>query len=309
RETFEGDPSRALPYKEVGAGIAFAGIEYYLPLFFDETATLFDYLPADSVLVTTGELDAVIDRIPQDTQSSDHFLKSDRDRPILPPERLFLDFDALHAQFRHFSRLALQVDKAHPQLRPPPDVAVQRQSADPIARLRQVVEHGQAAVLLCADSAGRRETLMQLLAEHRLHPVEVESIQAFLHDPQPFAISPSPLSSGFAADDPALLFLTEGDLFPGYTARRSKRKHQPATNVEAMVRDLSELRVGDPVVHTQHGIGRYQGLITMDLGEGEAEFMHLEYAGDANLYVPVSQLHVISRYSGADPDTAPLHQL
>lgn len=309
RETFEGDPSRALPYKEVGAGIAFAGIEYYLPLFFDETATLFDYLPAQSVLATSGDLEAVVARFSQDTQSRYDFLKSDRDRPVLPPERLFLNFEALHEHFRRFARLALVADKAHPQLRPPPDVAVQRQASDPIARLRHVVEGSDAAVLLCADSAGRRETLMQLLAEHQLHPVEVESIQAFLHDPQPFAISPAPLSSGFAVVEPSLLFLTEGDLYPGYTARRSRRRQEQATNVEAMVRDLSELRVGDPVVHTQHGIGRYQGLITLDLGEGNAEFLHLEYAGESNLYVPVSQLHVISRYSGADPDNAPLHQL
>src|SRR5690606_28821171 len=161
----------------------------------------------------------------------------------------------------------------------------------------------------CADSAGRRETLVQMLAEHGLRPQPVGSIQDFLDGDDAFAIGIAPLSAGFTLRDDNIAFLTEGDLYPGHGAQRRRRSRERTSNVEAMVRDLAELRAGDRVVRAQHGIGRYHGLISMDLGEGETEFLHLEYANSATLYVPVSQLHVIARYSGADPDAAPLHQL
>src|SRR5690606_7515372 len=135
--------------------------------------------------------------------------------------------------------------------------------------------------------------------------------QAFLDDGARFGLAVAPLSAGFGVPGGALLFLTENDLYPGHAGatRRGKRTQERTSNVEAMVRDLAELRAGDPVVHAQHGIGRYHGLVNMDMGEGEMEFLHLEYASGSTLYVPVSQLHVIARYSGADPDAAPLHQL
>ncbi|MDM9559700.1 transcription-repair coupling factor [Bordetella petrii] len=312
REEFEGDPSRALPYKDIGNGIAFAGVEYYLPLFFDETATLFDYLPADAITVTLGDIDDAVLRFTQDTASRHAFLKSDRERPVLPPEALFLDGAALHARFKAFARLALTDGAAHPDFAPAPDVSVSRRAEDPIARLRTLLARGESRVLLCADSAGRRETLAQMLAEFGAPPAaQPESIQAFVASDAPFALATAPLSAGFGIPSARLLFLTENDLYPGLAgvSRRGRRDQERASNVEAMVRDLSELRAGDPVVHAQHGIGRYHGLVNMDMGEGEMEFLHLEYANGSTLYVPVSQLHVIARYSGADPDAAPLHQL
>ena len=312
REEFEGDPSRALPYKDIGNGIAFAGVEYYLPLFFDETATLFDYLPEDAITVTIGDIDDAVRRFGQDTSTRYGFLKSDRERPVLPPSSLFLDGEALYARFKAFPRLALTDGTPHPDFTAAPDVSVSRRAEDPVARLRAVLSRGESRVLLCADSAGRRETLAQMLTEFNLAPdAQPESLQEFLVSQSSFSLISAPLSAGFGMPSAEVVFLTENDLYPGNTgaSRRGRRDQERASNVEAMVRDLSELREGDPVVHAQHGIGRYHGLINMDMGDGEMEFLHLEYASGSTLYVPVSQLHVIARYSGADPDAAPLHQL
>ncbi|CAB3687013.1 transcription-repair coupling factor [Achromobacter kerstersii] len=312
REIFEGDPSRALPYKDIGNGIPFAGVEYYLPLFFEETATLFDYLTAGTVTVTVGDIDDAIQRFNQDTTSRYSFLKSDRERPVLPPSALFLDSETLYTRLKEFRRLSLSAGEPHPDFRAVPDVSIARRSDDPIAKLRALVQTRQTRVLLCADSAGRRETLVQMLNEYGVTPdAQPDTIEAFLASDANFGIVAAPLTTGFGLPQANLAFLTENDLYPGLatTGRRGKRDQERASNVEAMVRDLSELRAGDPVVHAQHGIGRYHGLVNMDMGEGEMEFLHLEYANGSTLYVPVSQLHVIARYSGADPEAAPLHQL
>ncbi|OZI65414.1 transcription-repair coupling factor [Bordetella genomosp. 1] len=312
REVFEGDPSRALPYKDIGSGIAFAGVEYYLPLFFEQTATLFDYLATDTITVTLGDIDGAVQRFAQDTASRHGFLKSDRERPVLPPETLFLDGEGLHAGFRQFARLALGTERGHPDFIAAPDVGVSRRADDPVAKLRTLLDRTDARVVLCADSAGRRETLSQMLAEQRIAiDLQTDDVQGFLRDHGHFGLAVAPLSAGFGLPQCGLVFLTENDLYPGNSpARRGgKRAQERTSNVEAMVRDLAELRAGDPVVHAQHGIGRYHGLVNMDMGEGEMEFLHLEYASGSTLYVPVSQLHVIARYSGADPEAAPLHSL
>ena len=280
-------------------------------MFFDETATLFDYLADDTVTVTVGDIDDAMQRFGQDTASRYGFLKSDRERPV-PPSALFLDPETLHGKLKDFRRLALTAGQPHPDFRAAPDVSVARRAEDPVAKLRALVQGRQSRLLLCADSAGRRETLVQMLNEFGVTPdAQPDSIEAFLSSDAHFGIAAAPLSAGFGLPGAGLAFLTENDLYPGLatTGRRGKRDQERASNVEAMVRDLSELRAGDPVVHAQHGIGRYHGLVNMDMGEGEMEFLHLEYANGSTLYVPVSQLHVIARYSGADPEAAPLHQL
>ncbi|WP_143161040.1 transcription-repair coupling factor [Pollutimonas bauzanensis] len=312
REIFEGDPSRALPYKDIGNGIAFAGIEYYLPLFFTHTATLFDYLPEQSFTVTLGDINQAVQRFAQDTHSRYQFLKSDRERPVLPPEQLFLDEEGLFSRLKSFARLALVGDGVHPDFQAAPNVAIARRAEDPAANLRLLLDRHEGRIALCADSAGRRETLLQMLAELGIRPdFASETLQDFLGSESRFALVIAPLSNGFGLVDHALTLLTENDLYPSQArpTRRGKRAQEHASDVEAMVRDLSELREGDPVVHAQHGIGRYRGLIEMDLGEGQMELLHLEYANGSTLYVPVAQLHVIARYSGSDPDHAPLHQL
>ena len=319
REVFEGDPSRALPYRDMGNGIPFAGVEYYLPLFFESTATLFDYLKPETIVVTLGDIDDAMRRFTQDTATRYNFLKSDRERPVLPPEALFLQSEALFEQLKSFPRLSLSADKAHPDFLPAPDIGISRRAEDPLAKLRLLLDQRSGPtdrkvtrIVLCTDSHGRRETIVQMLAEHGLVPdAQTESVADFLQSEAHFGITVAPLATGFTVRAHSLLFLTENDLYPGHggTARRGKRDQERASNVEAMVRDLSELREGDPVVHAQHGIGRYHGLVNLDMGEGEMEFLFLEYANKTTLYVPVSQLHVIARYSGTDSESAPLHLL
>src|SRR5690606_29174163 len=304
RDLFEGDPSRATPYKDMGNGIAFAGIEYYLPLFFDDTATLFDYLRPDTITITIGTIEEAIRQFHDDTQSRYRFLKSDRERPVLPPEHLFLSEEQFFVHLKSFARLHLDENAPNAQFAPAPDIAVLRRSDDPFARLRAWLDRGEQRLLLCADSAGRRETLLQLLREQQLEPsAAFDNVQDFVASDIDFGIAIAPLNTGFIIGERQLCLVTENDLYPGSAsvAQRRRKKQERSSNVDAMVRDLSELREGDPVVHMQYGIGRYHGLVTMDLGEGDIELLHLQYSGNSTLYVPVSQLHVISRYSGADP--------
>lgn len=314
RETFEGDPSRTVIYKDMGSGIASAGIEYYLPLFFEETATLFDYLPQGSTLAMVGDIDAAIKRFWADTESRYKFLKADRERPILPPQSIFLGDEQFFVLAKPHARLALNRDgngEASELSAPVPNIAVNRHLDDPLTNLRAYLLQTGKRVMICAESGGRRETLQQYFSEFDLAPAPVEGFEGFLASDAKVTLGVAPLHAGFelAAPQGQLVFITETELYAGSGRRVGKKKQEAVTQVESMVRDLSELKIGDPVVHINHGIGRYMGLTSMDLGEGETEFLHLEYAKDTKLYVPVSQLHVISRYSGASPDDAPLHTL
>ena len=198
------------------------------------------------------------------------------------------------------------------RIRPAPDVAVDRRATDPLALLKRHLDRSQGATVVAADSAGRRETMLQFFAEFGLKPDLFDSYRDFADSGSSFALCVAHLQEGFVTPTPLVTHLTETELYRGSASvrrRSGKRQQERASNVEMMVRDLSELRIGDPVVHAQHGIGRYLGLETMDLGDGAMEFLQLEYAKQTKLYVPVSQLHVISRYSGAADDDAPLHSL
>ncbi len=314
REVFEGDPSRYSIYKDIGNGIPSAGIEYYLPLFFDETATLFQYLPEETCFALVGDIEASIKRFWNDTQSRYKFLKADSQRPILAPEKIFLSSDDFFILAKPYGRLVIQNEDAPSEISARlPDVAVNRRADDPISGLRNWLDRTDKRVMICADSSGRRETLQQYFSEYQLDFTLCDSFLDFQTGTAKVMLGVAPLHAGFqlSADFGNLAFLTETELYAGSgSARRAGRRRQEATTqVDAMVRDLSELKIGDPVVHESHGIGRYRGLISMDMGEGETEFLHLEYANETMLYVPVAQLHVISRYSGASPDAAPLHTL
>ncbi|HEX5345402.1 MAG TPA: transcription-repair coupling factor [Duganella sp.] len=314
REHFEGDPSRAVIYKDIGAGIASAGIEYYLPLFFEQTATLFDYLPQGAVVATVGDIEAAIKRFWTDTASRYRFIKADRERPIMAPEELFLNEEQFFVLAKPYPQVAIRknADAGASELSAPvPDIAVNRHLDDPLTNLRAYLMQSGSRVMICAESNGRRETLQQYFNEYDLPLAGVEGYEGFVASDAKLALGVAPLHAGFelSADGARLIFITETELYAGSGRRVGKKKQEAVTQVESMVRDLSELKIGDPVVHVNHGIGRYMGLTSMDLGEGEAEFLHLEYAKETKLYVPVSQLHVISRYSGASPDDAPLHTL
>ncbi|MCG1054733.1 transcription-repair coupling factor [Mycetohabitans sp. B5] len=312
RAEFEGDPSRAPIYKDIGNGVPSAGIEYYLPLFFEDTATLFHYLPKHTHLVLVGDIEASIRQFSDETKQRHAFLSHDRERPILAPARLFLseqDFFTLAKPFARLSLGAKPSDDAERWSMPLPSLAIDRHAHDPLDALRRYLDTASQRVLLVAESAGRRETIAQLLADHHLRASLFDSFDAFVQGDAPFGLAVAPIASGFVLPAEHIALVTETELYGPLARRASRRRQEQASDVDSMVRDLSELKVGDPVVHSQHGIGRYMGLVTMDLGEGDTEFLHLAYQGDSKLYVPVSQLHMISRYGGADPDNAPLHAL
>jgi transcription-repair coupling factor (superfamily II helicase) len=333
RERFEGDPSKAGPYRDVGNGIASAGIEYWLPLFFDGTATLFDYLPPDALIATHGDVEAAGRRFVEETAQRHTFLAHDAQRPLLRPDELFLGVEQWFVAARAFGRYALReprsalsvaddapeaaageietpVTRRAPHSSGLPALAVERRADTPLARLSAWLDATDDRVLILAESAGRRETLAQLLGEHGIAMPQVDDWASFADTPLPRALGIGPLAEGFLRGGlPGVAVVTEAELFAGAARRRRGRRQEAATDVDAIIRDLSELSVGDPVVHAQHGIGRYRGLVNLDLGDGQTEFLHLQYASDATLYVPVSQLHLIGRYSGASPEEAPLHGL
>ena len=312
REVFEGDPSKSNIYRDIGNGIASAGIEYYLPLFFEQTATLFDYLPEGSSFALVGDIDATIRRFWSDTRSRHNFLKADRERPLLPPEDIFLTDEDFFTLVKPHGRWVLQEATIASELSAPlPDIAVNRRLDDPLSNLRSFLLQTDKRVMICADSSGRRETLREYFNEYDLPLKACESLDEFRNGSDRLVLCVAPLHGGaqLSAELGNLAFITETELYAGSGRRAGRKRQEAATQVESMVRDLSELKIGDPVVHINHGIGRYQGLVSMDLGEGETEFLHLEYAKEAKLYVPVSQLHVISRYSGAAQEDAPLHTL
>ncbi|SMB30023.1 Transcription-repair-coupling factor [Sterolibacterium denitrificans] len=328
REVFEGDASRAAIYKDVSNGVAPGGIEYYLPLFFDEgaLATLFDYLPADSLLFQHHDVPGAVNEFWRDTRERHRMMSGEKTRPILPPQEIFLTDEQFFARAGEFARLVLptafgtgaMIDGtalAEAPVPPPPRVAVDRRAEDPLSLLRAHLASFPGRTLLLAESPGRRETIAEYLAEYGLRPAPSADFAGFLGSDEKFMLGVAPLSGGFVLKEPDLVLITENELYaatarPRTTGKRGARR----SNLEGWLRDLSELKINDPVVHEQHGIGRYLGLALLDMGmtgklKEQSEFLHLEYAGGDTLYVPVAQLHLISRYSGADPEAVQLHKL
>jgi transcription-repair coupling factor (superfamily II helicase) len=307
RETFEGDPSKSAVYKDVSNGIAPAGVEYFLPLFFESTASVFDYLPEKTRVHLDRDLHAAFTDFWRDTQARYQVLKGDRTRPVLPPAELFLSAEEFFVQARRFERN----DEASASMlaHALPDVAVERRAADPLHKLKAFLAQTDCRTLILAESPGRRETLSQYLHEYGLQPSPTQGFEEFRRAEARVALGVAPLASGFVLPGERLALVTESELYAGTARSRVRRDRAKVSSVEGMLRDLSELRPGDPVVHVQHGIGRYHGLVDLDLGEGGTEFLLLEYADADRLYVPVSQLHLIGRYSGGPPEQAPLHKL
>ena len=330
REEINGNPNDAAVYKAVSGGQFGAGVEYYLPLFFEEgCATLFDYIGADALAVCVGDVHAEARRFEGEVKSRFQMAQGDATYPPLPPQHLYLAAD-------QFSGCL----KAYPQILPElggtafalPNVAVNRQAEQPLQALQDFQAAFGGRILLTAESAGRRETMLGFFAQHGLKPKSVAGWQAFLDSDEKLCITVTPLAYGFRlgqpensvgqiieSDIPAaadvsgslkIALITESDLYQ-YVAksRSSTRRKKHAAVSDGLLRDLAEISIGDPVVHEEHGIGRYMGLVSMDLGGEAQEMMLLEYAGEAQLYVPVSQLHLISRYSGAAHENVQLHKL
>ena len=330
REVFEGDPTRCSIYKDANLGIPSAGIESYLPMFFEEKSSLFNFFPrsGDPVwLWSIGDIEESIRSFWKDTLSRYEFLKHDLDRPILPPKELFLDVDEFFSSAKPHARIALESaasNKAH--FLSVPDLAVHRRDADPIAKLRSLASTEKVRLLICADSSGRKESIRQLLEEsnsvagangkplYQLKPEGFDGVADFIKSNALFGLVTAPLFNGFSWPDQNLIVLTEAELFTTTARQRRKGKGSENADPDMLFKDLSELKIGDPVVHAEHGIGRYQGLVLLNIAAGKEapifeEFLHLQYAGQATLYVPVQQLQMVTRYAGSDPDSAPLHQL
>ena len=305
REAFEGDPSKSRIYKDVSNGVAPAGIEYYLPLFFETTATLFDYLPKGATVCLHGQVHEALSEFLRDAQGRHQLLAGDRTRPLLAPAEIFLDAEDFFVRAKPFARAGVGSTEGSAL----PDLAVERRAADPLHRLKAFLSGTPCRVMLLAESPGRRETLVQYLAEYGLTPESAAGFEEFRRSQTRFALGVGPLLNGFVLEAEGLAFVTESELYAGTARSRAARDRARVSSVEGMLRDLSELRAGDPVVHVQHGIGRNRGLVDLDLGEGAAEFLLIEYADDNKLYVPVAQLHSIGRYSGGPPEQAPLHKL
>ncbi|MBS0598107.1 MAG: transcription-repair coupling factor [Proteobacteria bacterium] len=320
RELLEGDPTRSRLYKDMGNGVASAGIEYYLPLFFEHTASVFDYLGEQATLVLHGDLEAAFQQFTQDTRERHRLAQGDPERPVLPPEALFLSAEDFYLAAKPLPQLALRPgiadvgESAFAQALP--DLTATRGADDPLARLQAHIRTSAQRVLVLAESAGRRESLLDFLRASGLNPPAFDSLAEFEASDEKTGIATAALAQGFAWLAGGIDFVTESELFAQGATTRRRKKQEQESDVEALIKDLSELKVGDPVVHTQHGIGRYRGLVNLDVGatnpDGSAapqEFLHLEYAGDAVLYVPVSQLHLIGRYTGVSAEEAPLHKL
>ena len=396
REEVDGNPNDAAVYKAVSNGHFGAGVEYYLPLFFEnELETLFDYIGEDALFVSLGDVHAEANRFWSDVKSRYAMAQGDETYPPLLPQHLYLSSDVFAGHLKNYGQVLPDVSGKEHTL---PDLAVNRQSDEPLQALKDFQTTFEGRILLCAESLGRRETMLSFLQQNGLKAKPVSDWQGFLSAHEPLMITVAPLAYGFklgglqspnqqqptpasegegktvtdqtkfpaAATNPlpqereqnaaavsddlktesslhpvenslheqirqqpaptpvgegwgegkavaaqsAIAVITESELYQ-YVARsrvHNRRKKHAAVS-DGLLRDLAEINIGDPVVHEEHGIGRYMGLVTMDLGGETNEMMLLEYAGEAQLYVPVSQLHLISRYSGQAHENVALHKL
>jgi transcription-repair coupling factor (superfamily II helicase) len=315
RVEFEGDPQRSNIYKDITEGIAPPGIEYYLPLFFEQTATLFDYLPSNSAVVLEEGIDEAAASFWNEVQERYEQRRYDRERPILKPERIFLHGGTLFENIHHFPR----IDCHHFDVEPGPGVynfatqaapvvTINSRAPQPLAALSKFINEFHGRILFAAETSGRREVLLELLKRDNIIPKQYPSWQSFLDNTDPIGITVAPLEKGLLLKSPPVAVISEAQLFGEQAVQRRRRKVTKRDD-DAVVRSLTELMPDSPVVHEDHGVGRYLGLQSFAISGITTEFLTLEYHGGDKLYVPVSSLHLISRYTGASPETAPLHKL
>ncbi len=318
RARFDVDHRQAMPYRDVSAGNAGNGIEYYLALFFDELASLFDYLPEQTLLVEANKARDVFPQVWEDMQQRFESRRHDLERPLLSPGEIALEPGELEQNWGRYPSLSAQSFELTPDQtesgvnfpsKRPPQLAVDHRSEDPAKALFDFLAGFDGRVLIAAESTGRREALLDLLAGRGMRVPVTESWGHFLATNANLAITVAPLESGLLLDSPALAIIAEGQLFGDRAKQQQRRRKRSERDPEAIIRDLTDLREGAPVVHETCGIGRYLGLEIIEAGGRLNEFLALEYAGSDKLYVPVHDLHLISRYTGAAVENAPLHRL
>jgi transcription-repair coupling factor (superfamily II helicase) len=320
RVAFEGDLQRSLIYQDVSEGKLPSGIEYYLPLFFEQTATLFDYLPQTRLLIEMSGAREQAESFMQEVETRFESRRHDIERPLLSPSALYLNPDELAARLKQGNSILLSTHELPPERtkgyseginfssRTLPPVAFQARSQTPAAALKQFIADEDLRLLFIAESAGRREMLQGTLRDLELKPALVTDWQAFLDSDIRIGLCVAPLEQALWIPEVGIALITETQLY-GERVRQERRRRKVSQDPDQIVRNLTELHIGAPVVHEDHGVGRYQGLQTLEVGGMHTEFLTLEYAKGDKLYVPVASLHLISRYAGASPENAPLHRL
>ncbi len=315
RERFEGQPGKSRVYREISDGIAHGGIEYYLPLFFETTASLPDFLPAGCIVLAPAGLDSLLEQFWVEARERYELCSLDRERPILSVGETFVSPEAIPDSLAAFSRIhyaAQSIAETRGSVnfdtRLPPAMKIEARYDDAAASLMQFLRDFAGRVLFTTDSPGRREQLLDMLAGRGLDLARTESWKGFRDDPHRIGIAVSPVDNGVLLPAANTAVISEQQLFGERTHTR-RRRRKSDRDPETIIRQLNDLVPGSPVVHEEYGVGRYLGLATLEAGGITAEFLHLEYADGDKLYVPVHALDLISRYTGASPDHAPLHRL
>ena len=315
RETFgeiRRDPEHI--YQQISKGTLISGIEYWQPLFFSEMATLFDYLPAETLFVDMENNQMQGERFYQDAKQRYEQRKVDPMRPLLSPEKLWLNVDEVNRRLKSYPRITFKAEKVRSSVRQKnlpvaalPEVTIQSQQKEPLGQLRQFIEHFKGNVLFSVETEGRREMLLDLLSPLKLKPKQIQSLEQA--ENEKFSLLVSSLEQGFIIEQSLpVAIIGEANLLGERVQQRSRDKRK-TVNPDTLVRNLAELKIGQPVVHLDHGVGRYGGLVTLDTGGIKAEYLLLNYANESKLYVPVTSLHLISRYVGGSDESAPLHKL
>jgi transcription-repair coupling factor (superfamily II helicase) len=316
RETIEGDPMRSLVYQNISQGIMPGGIEYYLPLFFDQTECLFDYLPKNTLFFRRDNLEEYVEQYWHDLNQRYEQRRHDVQRPILPPEKLCLNADDVNQRLQKYQSVSLSAEPLQPDLlsqaasyfSQPPLLLLQQRSQQPLSPLLTYLDQFDGRVLLVAESTGRREALLEMLREQKIHPRVFTNWQAFLQTGDRLGITVAPLERGIELLAPSISVITEPQVF-GERVQQRRRRQARTRDADAIISNLADLHLGSPVVHDEHGVGRYRGLQKLAIEGIETEFLTIEYAGGDKLYVPVAALNLISRYTGTDEEHAPLHKL
>jgi transcription-repair coupling factor (superfamily II helicase) len=313
-EAFSVDHAACPLYQDISAGINSPGIEYFLPLFYGARYSLLDHLGKDCRVTLLAGVHEAAEHFWDEIQSRFDEYGIDPLRPLLPPDQVFQRHDQLFAQLKDFGQIRLrdsasEANGAAFDCQALPDIAINRRAQQPLQALKDLLDATDYRVLFCAESAGRAETLREHLDSISVKPESVSSWEDFITGDASPALCVAPLFESCVIDTPGLIIISEDQLFGEKVRQRAVRDSGPGVNPDLLIKNLTELRINAPVVHTEHGVGRYRGLITLDIEGNTAEFLHLEYADDAKLYVPVASLHVINRYMGADDELAPLHKL
>ncbi|MBW2588489.1 MAG: DEAD/DEAH box helicase, partial [Deltaproteobacteria bacterium] len=315
RERFEGQPGKSRVYREVSDGIAHGGIEYYLPLFFESTATLLDYLPAECAVFAPHAVESILEQAWAEIEERYELCRLDPERPVLSPAETFNRPETVINQLGRASQLrysaqSLAENKGNSNLptRLPPALKIEGRYEDAAAALINFLQTFEGRVLFTSDSAGRREQIHEMLSGRGLDLARMDSWSAFASSSHRIAVAIAPLENGVLLPESNVAVISEQQLF-GERVQQRARRRRIERDPETIIRQLNDLQAGSPVVHAEYGVGRYLGLTTLEAGGITAEFLELEYADGDKLYVPVHGLELISRYTGASADNAPLHRL